>query len=80
VARYGGEEFLIIFPEICLEDAVPAVDRIRQKIFDSTGVTISFGVTEFCNDFDSWRAVVEKADQALYLAKEQGRNRVVCLK
>ena len=85
-ARYGGEEFVVLLAETSLDKAVIVAERIRMKIFlkkpvdPSTGMPIrkisaSFGVSLF-NDRDNTETVVERADKALYLAKESGRNNV----
>ncbi|MEG3640191.1 GGDEF domain-containing response regulator [Magnetococcus sp. PR-3] len=80
LARWGGEEFMVICPEIHLEDAYQLADKLRQLIeqtpFPEVGqITSSFGVTEFELE-DQARSITERADRALYRAKEGGRNRV----
>ncbi|PJE54383.1 transporter substrate-binding domain-containing diguanylate cyclase [Marinomonas sp. BSi20584] len=81
VGRYGGEEFIIIFPESSIEDVKLIIERVRLKIaqYDFEGIehkTASFGLTAF-KAGDTIEAVVKRADNALYEAKESGRNRVV---
>jgi diguanylate cyclase len=85
-ARYGGEEFSVILPETRLEDAVAVADAIRRavagrKVLNKrTGqvlgqVTLSVGAAEY--EFgETLGAFVHRADEALYLAKRQGRNTV----
>lgn len=85
IARYGGEEFILILPETLLEPARDLADRIRLKVsagalINSTSnikVTVSLGVASVEN---SWvhgsHDLVRAADEALYRAKRQGRNRV----
>ncbi|MGE5625514.1 MAG: GGDEF domain-containing protein [Bacillota bacterium] len=81
--RYGGEEFLMVLPETDLDGAQVCVERIRQKIADaifragggSLRLTVSCGLTPYRNGEDM-RATLARADQALYRAKERGRNRV----
>jgi diguanylate cyclase len=81
LARYGGEEFVMILSGTKLDDAVRLVDLIRTAIsnvklhFRGTplSITISSGVTAFQAD-DSPGTVFERADKALYQAKERGRN------
>ncbi|GGC01514.1 histidine kinase [Marinobacterium zhoushanense] len=79
-ARWGGEEFVIIFPSIHLEDAVHATEKLRAQISQyeiKTGlfITCSFGVTE-CGKGESVEALFTRIDNALYVAKKSGRNRV----
>jgi two-component system cell cycle response regulator len=83
VVRWGGEEFLFIFPETDLTAAAAIVDRFRAQLADapialpSAGtalkVTVSGGVAEL-EQHDSPESLVERADQALYGAKDAGRN------
>ena len=83
--RYGGEEFAVILPETDLEGARVACERLRHKVVESrvewrTGpirVTVSIGITENRIGIkDSLRKLIDRADEALYHAKETGRNRV----
>ncbi len=85
VGRYGGEEFLLILPGCDLGDAVHRADTIRQSIEKSMTVapqggltaTVSLGVTVAdCTSDTSVEALLERADEALYRAKNNGRNRV----
>ncbi|MBI5081450.1 MAG: GGDEF domain-containing protein [Chloroflexi bacterium] len=78
--RWGGEEFLIITFETDLEQAQRLAERLRSAFvrhrFDSAGViTASFGVAMYQKD-ESVDQLVKRSDQALYLAKSNGRNRV----
>jgi diguanylate cyclase len=81
VARYGGEEFALIMPETDPESALQTVDAIRQAIeqcpfhFKDTrlAITMSFGITAFSAD-DDISSLFSRADQALYTAKDSGRN------
>jgi diguanylate cyclase (GGDEF)-like protein len=85
VARYGGEEFTVVLPETPLSGAQVAADRVRRAIQDLDlltpddrplpGVTASMGVAEMVPG-ESFEALVERADAALYEAKRAGRNRV----
>ena len=85
--RYGGEEFAIILPGADLEKAREAAERLRKN-FEARrvelpskgmiGATISLGVARMLPE-DNEKSLFERADQALYLAKEQGRNRVAGL-
>jgi glycine cleavage system pyridoxal-binding protein P len=79
-ARWGGEEFMVLVPNSKAEETALMAKKIRERIekyaFTEAGtVTCSFGVTEY-RDGDSIDSLVTRADQSLYKAKEQGRNRV----
>lgn len=81
-ARYGGEEFIILVQNANLENTRHHAERLCTEIaqyqFDSVGqVTCSFGVAEFLNNDDSSTSLLNRADIALYKAKENGRNQVV---
>jgi len=80
-ARYGGEEFIILAPETDLSGALIHAERLRNDIekfeFKTAGhITSSFGVADFNAETDSIETLLERADKALYMAKEYGRNRV----
>ena len=88
VARYGGEEFAVILGETHTEDAVRVADKlrmaVREKVFREAGdgkpaarVTVSIGVATYPQDASSGTGLISQADQALYLAKEAGRDLVV---
>jgi diguanylate cyclase (GGDEF)-like protein len=81
VARYGGEEFIALLPECDLENGIRTGERIRERLakesFDGRTVTISVGVAEFPTHGDAVAAVVAAADESLYRAKREGRDRVV---
>ena len=82
VSRYGGEEFMGIFPETELNNALGLANKIREKIANSkfhyegeaVAITASAGLACF-NKGDTIETVFKRADQTLYKAKEQGRNR-----
>lgn len=76
-ARYGGEEFLIVLPKIDLAGAKIAAERIRQIICAELGITVSIGLAQF-RPGTSRDDLVKAADEALYRAKHNGRNRVEC--
>jgi len=81
-ARWGGEEFLILSSETSKEDAYSLAERIRQSVeaflFEEVGhVTISLGISLFDSKKDTEESLLQKADQALYKAKAQGRNRTI---
>jgi diguanylate cyclase (GGDEF)-like protein len=80
-ARYGGEEFTVILPETTLNDAVQVAERIREKIaaerFPGIGnITASIGIANCPINALSKEDLVRVADQALYVAKNAGRDRV----
>ncbi|NVK19442.1 MAG: diguanylate cyclase [Methylocystaceae bacterium] len=88
-ARYGGEEFAIILPNTTQEGALKVAKRLRNAIYDlnlehsssltNERVTVSVGVACFVPEKDMEPTdFIEKADEALYQAKEDGRNKVVC--
>ena len=80
-SRWGGEEFVIIMPHTPLSKGTEAAEKLRQiidkeKIKEVDHVTCSFGVTEFSED-DDIQSIILRADNAMYEAKKQGKNRVV---
>lgn len=84
--RYGGEEFAVIFPDTDLDSAGHIAERLRKAVenhrFVQDGavipVTVSIGLAGLkTSGAESETALVARADQALYVAKEEGRNRVV---
>jgi diguanylate cyclase (GGDEF)-like protein len=93
VARYGGEEFLVICTNTAIDGAALVAERLRKlvesqqiEIADDSGgsqaiqISISIGVASFSASIDSKEKLVQAADQALYRAKEEGRNRVIVAK
>ena len=77
VARYGGEEFAIILPEVEHSLAMDIARRHLASTQKSCGISLSFGVATFPQDARSTTELVFIADQALLLAKTQGKARVV---
>ena len=75
VARYGGEEFTVILPETDRQGGAEFAERLRAEIEERLMLTVSIGVAA-TEDFGSSEPLLEAADQALYAAKEAGRNRV----
>jgi diguanylate cyclase (GGDEF)-like protein len=85
VARIGGEEFAVLLPETPMLEAIQLAEKVRtavaatpiHTIAGTLHVTISLGVSSFpYSRFETNRAMVDAADQALYRAKARGRNRV----
>ncbi|MEM9601432.1 MAG: diguanylate cyclase [Pseudomonadota bacterium] len=85
VYRYGGEEFLVILPEVGVDGGAVAAEHMRsavenlamEHVLASSGVvTASFGVAEECVDAPNMNELIKRADDALYEAKQNGRNRV----
>jgi len=87
IIRYGGEEFLIVLPGTDRETVKIVGERIRSAVEDCTvvidgsplGVTVSVGLSNFVSETALEEDLLKEADDALYAAKEGGRNRVVCL-
>lgn len=85
LARYGGEEFVVIMPETDGRGALAVAEKIRQTIEkieflykkDVVRVTVSIGVSEVREGDTSHTDIFDRADTAVYKAKEGGRNRVV---
>ncbi|WP_415251542.1 GGDEF domain-containing protein [Sulfurimonas sp.] len=80
-SRYGGEEFVVIMPQTDIQTAFDVAQRIRQKIedtdIDGKSLTISIGVSETSASVKSAEELLKMADDALYQAKENGKNQVV---
>jgi len=84
VARYGGEEFVIVMPETAVENALTVLESLRAGVEEmlityddkNVSVTASFGVSVAEAD-DTAHKIIQRADAALYLAKNRGRNRIV---
>ncbi len=85
--RLGGEEFAILLPETSLTYAVEVADRLREAVAANTivleasgsmAVTVSIGVATLSGADTDLNSLMNRADQALYNAKNTGRNRVVC--
>jgi diguanylate cyclase (GGDEF)-like protein len=81
-ARYGGEEFAVLLSGKGAEEATQLAERIRQRVaeeeFTAGRITISAGIAEFPDHGHTAEAVISSADEALYQAKREGRNRVAC--
>lgn len=85
--RPGGEEFVVVMPGTSLRQAVEVAERVRSIIADTPFTisardgkltcTVSIGVAEMKRDGDTAEALLKRADEALYKAKHEGRNRVI---
>jgi two-component system cell cycle response regulator len=86
VARYGGEEFVVVMPETTPEGALNFAERLRKRVeghdfadpgADPLSITISVGLASFPDErIKGAESFVDRADQALYRAKNEGRNLV----
>ncbi|MCY0991556.1 diguanylate cyclase [Nannocystis sp. ILAH1] len=82
VARYGGEEFVLVLPDTDAEGAAIFANKLREEVAAQTmtsdhgpfAVTISMGVAEYPTDGHATAELIERADQALYHCKHNGRN------
>jgi diguanylate cyclase (GGDEF)-like protein len=85
VCRWGGEEFLVISPNVSLADGVLAAERLRKSIATlpiiadgvPIAITVSLGVASWESGLGSQERLLAVVDQALYAAKQGGRNRLV---
>ena len=80
LTRWGGEEFIILCPNTTAETVSKLAERLRKEVssieFQKVGnITLSFGVAE-CGAEETWEQWLHRADEALYLAKSGGRDRV----
>ena len=86
LARFGGEEFCVVFPDLDLDGAAVIAERLRITIEEQAGdkveasekvtITSSFGVSSLNFETMDTERMIQAADEALYVAKETGRNRV----
>ncbi len=85
VVRYGGEEILIIAPNTSVATATRLAERLRQKVEEavlaptldkSLRITVSIGVGYYASDIFDASTLIRSADDALYRAKKEGRNRI----
>ncbi len=85
LARFGGEEFVMLLPGTKEEETLRLVNELREQVAqcgfhfqgEAVPITMSCGVSSFKKEDDTLSAVFERADQALYRAKENGRNQCV---
>lgn len=82
VYRYGGEEIVIIMPETTKEHALLPLEKLRKTIetydFNGKNITVSIGITNYTENFNSPFEILKHADNMLYKAKNNGRNQI-CL-
>jgi diguanylate cyclase (GGDEF)-like protein len=81
-ARYGGEEFTIILPETAIYNSVIIAERLRQRIRDikirvdneEISPSVSIGIAEYPNSSNNIKDLINWADKALYMSKNNGKN------
>jgi diguanylate cyclase (GGDEF)-like protein len=87
-ARYGGEEFVLVLPDASLAGGVTVAEHLREYVqaisfkppMENLTVTVSAGVATFPSaQVDDVDSLIRQADEALYRAKQNGRNRVVAM-
>ena len=85
LARYGGEEFVVLLPETAVDGAQAVFERLRERIAQtplqlgdgrSVSITVSVGLAGLIDYEEGFEELLKRADDALYLAKRSGRNRV----
>ncbi len=85
VGRNGGEEFLVLLPDTCLDEAVEVAERIRHRVAqlridgmpEGQPVHVSIGCAQYSPLDESFGDLVQRADEAMYRAKQAGRNQVM---
>ncbi|WP_051261883.1 GGDEF domain-containing protein [Desulfovibrio inopinatus] len=84
LGRFGGDEFIMILPGSSLREALNAIERIRNSIEstpllldESIKITISVGLTEYCDRDHTFDDAIVRADTALYKAKKLGKNKII---
>jgi diguanylate cyclase (GGDEF)-like protein len=82
VSRYGGEEFLVVLPNTRLRDAAEQASRLLRRIRETEinigemiHMTVSIGIAEYLHSQENWQQFLNRADLALYEAKNCGRDR-----
>ncbi len=85
VCRFGGDEFVYILPFSDSFEAYKVAERIKREVVsrefrlddqNSASITMSFGIASFPEHGDTWEEIVKKADRALFISKENGRNKI----
>jgi diguanylate cyclase (GGDEF)-like protein len=88
IGRYGGDEFLMVLPNTTASAAAQLATRLCKQVWSTSlapgkspiEVSLSIGIAEYQQKGDSWHALIERADQALYQAKNAGRSQWAILK
>jgi two-component system cell cycle response regulator len=85
--RYGGEEFVVVMPDTDIDFAYMVAERLRKNVEEkpfpisrapnALNITVSIGIANSAGGDDNAEALLHRADQALYRAKREGRNRVI---
>jgi len=87
IGRFGGEEFIVLLPQASINNTKIIAERLRklvsnEAIWDASGnlikMTVSIGIAELTPDINTIDAIIKIADNALYQAKQGGRNQVFC--
>ncbi|MEJ2553664.1 MAG: diguanylate cyclase [Gammaproteobacteria bacterium] len=86
LGRYGGEEFAVLLPETTLDGALTSAERVITSIENtvishgetSIRITVSVGIAQYHSDMTRYEELIQEADDALYEAKNAGRNCVRC--
>lgn len=87
IGRFGGEEFCVILPDTDKKKASALADSLREKIEkekivlrrQETNITVSIGIATFPVDAATEDELIQKADMAMYKAKQNGRNQICCI-
>jgi diguanylate cyclase (GGDEF)-like protein len=88
IGRYGGDEFLVILPNTTSAAAGEQAGRLCHQVAatpviagkDAISVHLSIGITQYQPNSDDWQSLLERADQAMYQAKRNGRGQWAILK
>ena len=79
--RVGGEEFGLLLPETDVEGALLFAQRIQSHLLEiacgPTELTVSIGIAGVSEKTETWKGLVSRADEAMYEAKQTGKNRAV---